>query len=97
DNRVLGSGGGARCTAVSTAIDSTDGRRVCASLQRCRRLHFSRVFRPRDFIRHARYNAVTPIFVRPVETPALCHVVPAETTSKPCESVAEYRTRLSLP
>src|SRR5207253_9667130 len=32
-----------------------------------------------------------------VETPALCHVVPAETTSKPCESVAEYRTRLSLP
>ena len=95
--QIICRAGGARCKSLSTPSDSTNDRRVCASLQRCRRLHFSRVFRRRDFIRHARSNAVTPIFVRPVETPALCHVVPAETTSKPCESVAEYRTRLSLP
>jgi len=40
---------------------------------------------------------VTPIFVLSVETRALCHVRPAETTSKPFENLAVCRTRLSLP
>ena len=40
---------------------------------------------------------VTLIFVPPVEMPAPCHARLGETTLKPCESFAVYRTRLSLP
>src|SRR5713101_6277712 len=42
-------------------------------------------------------EAVTPIFVPPVEMPAPCHVRLGETTLKPCEGFAVCRTRLSLP
>jgi hypothetical protein len=42
-------------------------------------------------------GAVTPIFVRPVEIPAPCHVRLGEATVKPCESFAVCKTRLSLP
>jgi len=42
-------------------------------------------------------EAVTPIFVLPVEMPAPCHVRLGGPTLKPCEGFAVCRTRLSLP
>ena len=89
-SQVCAAAPGARAKAASREHATTTPQFFCLLMtvaSPCSNLSFAvRVSEP-----------VTLIFVPPVEMPAPCHARLGETTLKPCESFAVYRTRSSLP